>query len=294
MRYILGMSNRLPRLPKRAQFTRKCVFCEVNNANSREHFYSEWMHELLPLGPEGKYSGETIDEHPKTRIVSKHDKRTKPGELYTKKLKVVCQACNNEWMSRIDEAAKPLLTPIIKGEAVTLDRPSLEAVARWATLKAIVSEHDNRDTFVTPIEDRKAFMATGTIPPYFSIYLLSHESPSRIGYVRTSHAVSLTPDGPQPPLNGRSKNTQQISVILGSAMLHINAAHVDGFRIEDRLNMPKVVERRIWPPNVVPLSWPAAPILNNDQMRNLAYSMERITALPQVKWGGDISPSSTR
>lgn len=289
------MSNRLPRPPKKIQFARKCVFCEVNSANSREHFYSEWMHELLPLGPEGKYSGEIIDEHPKTRAVSKHDKRTKPGELYTKKLKVVCQSCNNEWMSQLDEAAKPHLTPIIKGHAITLDTPSLETVARWATLKAIVSEHDSGGSnFVTPIEDRKAFMANGTIPPYFNIYLLSHQSPSRIGYVRTSHAVSLTPDGPQPPLNGRSKNTQQISVILGSAMLHINAANVDGFRIEDRLNMPKVVERRIWPPNISPLSWPAAPILTNDQMRDLAYSMERISALPQVKWGGDIPASPTR
>jgi len=50
----------------------------VNNANSREHFYSEWMHELLPLGPEGKYSGETIDEHPKTRIVSKMTSERNP------------------------------------------------------------------------------------------------------------------------------------------------------------------------------------------------------------------------
>lgn len=245
------------------------------------------MHDLLPIGPEGTYSGEFREEHPKTKAVSKHEKRTKPGELYTKKMKVVCEQCNNEWMSQIDEAVKPLLTPIIKGEPVTLNASELEIIARWATLKAIVCEQDTRSTDVTPQEDRTAFMADRTIPPYFNIYLLNHSCSSRIGYVRTSHAVSLTMDGPTPPLEGRQKNTQQISVILGSAMLHINAARVDGFRIEDRLFMPAVVSRRIWPPNFTTLTWPASPVLTCDQMRELAYSIKRLTALPEVKWGGD-------
>jgi hypothetical protein len=248
------------------------------------------MHELLPRGPEGSYTGELIEENPKTRIVSKRHKRTKPGELYTKKMKVVCQICNNEWMSRLDEAAKPVLSPIIRGEKVTLYANDLEIISRWAALKAIISEHDGGSAHVTPIDDRKKFMENGTIPPYFNIYLISHSSQSRIGYVRTSHCVSLTPDGPKPPLNGRSKNTQQISVILGSVMLHINAADLDDFKIEDRLHMPKVTDRRIWPPNLSSMSWPADPVLTNDQMRALAYSMERLTALPQVKWGGDVLP----
>lgn len=106
----------------------------------------------------------------------------------------------------------------------------------------------------------------------------------------TSQVVSLTKDGPFPPLEGRQKNTQQISVIFGSAMLHINAAPVDGFQIEDRLNMPKVVARRIWPPNVAPLTWPDDPVLTCDQMRDLAYAMDKIMALPEAKWGDDLPP----
>jgi hypothetical protein len=287
------MSKRLQQIPKKAQFARKCIFCAINNANSREHFYSEWMHDLLPNGPEGTYSGEFIDRHPKTKAVNRHDRRTKPGELYTKKMKVVCQSCNNEWMSGLETAVRPLLTPIIQGELLTLDAKDLEIIARWATLKAIVIEHGTSRTEVTPQEDRTAFKNDGTIPAYFRIYLLSHDCPSRIGYVRTSYAVALTADGPIPPLEGRQKNTQQISVILGNAMLLINAARVDGFQIEDRLFMPDVVSRRIWPPNVTPLTWPSPPILTSDQMRALAYSMERVSEQPQVKWGGDLPPLQT-
>ena len=283
----------MQKISKKPQFARKCIFCQLNNANSREHFYPEWMHDLLPMGSDGKYSGEIINQHPKTRVVSRHDRRTKPGELYTKKIKVVCQRCNNGWMSGLEIAVQPLLTPIIKGESATFDRKDLEIIAQWATLKALVCEHDTPSTAVTPQEDRTAFMEMLTIPAYFNIYLLNHSCPTRIGYVRTSHTVSLTRDGPLPPLEGRQKNTQQISVILGSVMLHINAARLDGFRIEDFLTMPAIMSRRIWPPNIAPLTWPSAPILTNDQMQALAYSIERISEQPNVKWGGELPPLPT-
>lgn len=195
-------------------------------------------------------------------------------------------------MSGIEDAAKPFLTLIIKGEAVTLDAAQLELVAKWATLKAIVCEHDNRGTEVTPQADRTAFMTDGIIPAYFNIYLLSHNCASRVGYVRTSQTASMTNGAPLPPLEGRTKNTEQISVILGSAMLHINAARVDGFMIENNLNMPAVVGRRIWPPNVTPLTWPADPVISCDQMRDLAYAMEKIMALPRANWGGDLPATS--
>lgn len=247
------------------------------------------MHDLLPKGANGTYEGEFTEEDPKSGELLNQSVRTKPGELYTRKLKVVCDRCNNEWMSRIEEAIIPTLTSIIQGKRVTLDAAELKSLSHWATLKSIVLEHGNGSKdHVTPLKDRMAFAFEGTIPSYFSIYFLSHASASEIGYVRTSHAISLTSGPPTPPLEDRVKNVQQISVMLGRAMLHVNAAYVDGFRIEDRLDMPKVIERRIWPPNQIPLSWPAEPFLTTNQMRDLAYAMERVTALPQVKRGGDL------
>lgn len=281
------MPRRLPKAQRRLQFSRKCIFCAVNNANSGEHLFPMWMHGLLPLGPEGSYIGERIDEHPKTRVITDYAKVTKPGEMYTRKLKVVCASCNNGWMSRIEERALPVLSKIVSGDPVNADAEQLSAVACWATLKAIVSEHGDRDTAVTPQIERTAFMRDGVIPSYFRIYLLNHSSPSRIGYLRTSQTISRSLDGPDPPLDGLKKNTQQISVVLGNVMLLINAARVTDFQIEDGLDMPAVVERRIWPPNKIPLSYPAKPILTGRQMHELGYAMEKIMAQDNVRWGGD-------
>lgn len=135
----------------------------------------------------------------------------KLGELHSKKMKVICRACDNEWMSGIEHAAKPLLMPIIKGEAVTLDAAQREVVAKWATLKVLVCEHDNRGTEVTRQANRTAFMTSGIIPEYFNIYLLRHKCASRVGYVRSSQTVSTTSGTPVPLLEGRTKNTEQIS-----------------------------------------------------------------------------------
>jgi hypothetical protein len=42
--------------------------------------------------------------------------------------KTVCAKCNNGWMSNIEKEAKPSLTPMIEGEAITLDRTAQIAV----------------------------------------------------------------------------------------------------------------------------------------------------------------------
>jgi len=40
---------------------------------------------------------------------------------FSKKLKLVCQPCNGEWMSGMEKAVKPLLTPMFEGRRVELN-----------------------------------------------------------------------------------------------------------------------------------------------------------------------------
>ena len=39
------------------------------------------------------------------------------GGAITKKLRVVCETCNNEWMSEIEDRVKPILAPLILGQS---------------------------------------------------------------------------------------------------------------------------------------------------------------------------------
>jgi hypothetical protein len=56
---------------------------------------------------------------------------------------VVCKPCNNEWMSRLETAAKPLLESFIQSpkDSRTLNDADCLTIAAWVTLKAIVVDH---------------------------------------------------------------------------------------------------------------------------------------------------------
>lgn len=53
----------------------------------------------------------------------------------------VCSGCNSGWMERIEAAARPVVTPMIQGNTISLSRDAQDIVAGWLALKAIVERH---------------------------------------------------------------------------------------------------------------------------------------------------------
>ena len=101
-------------------------------------------------------------------------------------LRRVCESCNNDWMSRLENAAKRLLSPMIRGEAVSLDRNAQAIVARWSVKTAMLLEHtlglpDER-VYYRP-DEREAFSQPPHIPPTETIVLLG-------GLKQEPHVVS--------------------------------------------------------------------------------------------------------
>ena len=53
------------------------------------------------------------------------------------KLRRVCASCNNEWMSRIENLVKPVLSELIRGQPRVINPPEHRLVAMWCQLKCI-------------------------------------------------------------------------------------------------------------------------------------------------------------
>lgn len=53
----------------------------------------------------------------------------------------VCSACNNGWMSDLENYSKPWIEPLVRGESTTLDERAQLGVVAWATKTAMVIEH---------------------------------------------------------------------------------------------------------------------------------------------------------
>jgi hypothetical protein len=267
---------------------KQCIFCS-NPANSKEHFWSEWMHGILPQPPDPRHNRILREFHPK---VGTHvsGPKGRPGGIETIKIRVVCDACNNGWMNRAEHAARPFLRPLIKGTPVELNATEMTAVARWIALKCIVAEHaDGRE--LTPKVDRFALRERGTIPEYFRIYLINHNLAKGTGYMRHSLGISLSGPPTDPPAWGTPKNIQTISFFLGRIFVHLNAARIDDYSIESRYLLPEIWGQcRIWPFQHLRLRWPRRPLLDAAGIATVSSALQRIVEASEIIWHDPIRP----
>ena len=128
------LPRKLPRLghPCCVAFVReleRCIYCGAIDM-SEEHLIADWVHRAFERKRHpGPMFGGTFVERQEMRMSSQPPAAT---------AKVVCKRCNNEWLSRIDNAAAGLLKPLIRGDnSVSLDRCGQTLFASWIVKTAL-------------------------------------------------------------------------------------------------------------------------------------------------------------
>ncbi|MGH9454967.1 MAG: hypothetical protein ACRD2O_13445, partial [Terriglobia bacterium] len=130
---------------------RQCIFCN-NKANSREHAWPQWVLQKLPNVERLRHH---IGESPEILL-------DKP-EL---KIKCVCSDCNQGWMSRLEDASKPIIGALTDDISLWLDTVQQSQVAIWCMKTAMVVEQVNARKR-TPCYDqmeREELRLTSAIP----------------------------------------------------------------------------------------------------------------------------------
>ena len=85
------------------------------------------------------------------------------------KVKFVCQPCNNGWMSRLENEAKPIIQDLLASDRVSFASEERELVARWILKTAMVFEAvGGRGWFYTPEE--RATVRSGVIPTGYTAF----------------------------------------------------------------------------------------------------------------------------
>ena len=111
---------------------RTCIFCGGSPVTN-EHAWPDWLLEFVRnANPDTE---RTVYARVDGRMV-RHWTTEKPEQ----KVKVVCGSCNHGWMSRLEDAAKPLLVPMFKGEQVSFDLKQQLILATWAVKTGMVFE----------------------------------------------------------------------------------------------------------------------------------------------------------
>jgi hypothetical protein len=113
-----------------------CLACGITSSPaSREHVFSNWL--LREFDPEVSMSlfrmlGDGSRKQVRIEV-----------KLASFRLKEICEACNNGWMSDLETAAKRLILALIRG---TLDLANVSdderrTLAKWAGKTAIIESH---------------------------------------------------------------------------------------------------------------------------------------------------------
>jgi hypothetical protein len=249
-----------------------CIFCGGGDL-SKEHFWPQWAFDLLP-----ESSGHKIMRALGDGPLMTH--RDRQGATKTVTLRVVCRKCNTGWISRMEGAVRPLLTPLIVGQPIFLTVENQHALAEWIALKVILLEQSDKSQVVVTQAERTAFYESRQIPANMRIRLaVCGEGGWRCATVR--EAVWLTPLSRFQPQNGRM-NVQVSTIGAGDLLIHASVCNADGFDIDEAVPVNPAVFC-LWPPSNENLNWPQkATAFNSDAAAVLAKRVARLKLMGQA------------
>src|SRR5262249_20393459 len=97
-----------------------CIFCGHPGV-SAEHIWPDWASAYLPPSADGfrSYFAERADRYRELTTARIGQRR---GNLWTMKLRRVCERCNNGWMSVLETQAKPILVQLMRSETCVLQQ----------------------------------------------------------------------------------------------------------------------------------------------------------------------------
>jgi hypothetical protein len=149
-----------------------CRFCDRDGALTDEDLVPKWGGRVLRAVANGRVdvvlSTRQLDRDGKTTLRHAHERRQTFSAV---KLPGVCETCNNGWMSRIENDAKPFLEPMVRDIRTGIPRRSLVVVARWLALKTLVADLVEHSHHTATPDDYHAFFADPDSPGGFEAFL---------------------------------------------------------------------------------------------------------------------------
>jgi len=277
----LSDSEAMRRGPKRKNLKPpgQCIFCPGTHM-SKEHFWSTWSNPMLPKFKVNAYVEEHLSHTRKTVLV-KREIRTRPGSASSKKLRVVCEDCNNGWMNQVEDLARPILEPLIAGHSTVLSHHQQRILAEWITMKTMVVEHETPKDAVIPRADREAFKNKRTIPNYITIWTAKHSVPAWCTMLfRQTASLSSIPK-PPPKILAGGKNVETVAFGIGALFVYVMVSDPGVIDLNELITIRLLA--RLWPSAGSQILW--GPIVLRGRNPDwVAHTLDRVIDRPRSLW----------
>jgi hypothetical protein len=220
-----------------------CMFCD-NDANSAEHLFPDWINRAFTVaGPEPL----TIQK----QVTGMADEQWDVRKLASIKIPGICRTCNNEWMSVIENNAKPLILPMITGTRVSLNPAEQLQLATWTTLKAFVFDLGGALQSVVARDHcvllRHLHRPPATMRAYLAVY----------GPGNNFHAQRHFIIGQRRPGDAHLESASVTTFVLGKLVLQVLYSAISTSRPLATLGEITKTFQTLIPPVRTPPQWPA-------------------------------------
>lgn len=273
--------------PAKIPLPKACIFCGQKGSLTREDFFPNWFREIFPrpagfekqrLGAQASWHEIDPDGNVVLRVGASHLAR--PGDLADQTLRVVCSPCNNGWMSRLQQAAKPVLLPYVTGRWRYPETTARRLMASWATMFAMVTEFCDEQSSAIPALERLVFSRDQQ--PLIGSCVWAGRLSGDLPYWFHHRALRLAVDLQEitgPP------NAQVTTITLGSLFLQVftTTSDLSAFDPLARAEMHGLA--LVWPARRRPLKTTPLPLRTGEQARDLAYTHLSPYVFPGISTG---------
>jgi hypothetical protein len=262
---------------------RHCIFCH-RPATSREHLLPEWLREILPAEEKVIH----------TRRLGGEGEQKWTKKPFEEKTKKVCAGCNHGWMSRLEEAAKPVLSPMLTRSRIPyeLDPQARWIAATWAAKTAYVFQSQSADSSVPDLHPFLT-MENGMPPAQVNIFIGSHDRARRdpINSFFVVQPLSAVSAGGH---SGEEAEFGYMAFIAIAGLSFLVIGHRRTGRLRFDLNPPSSeLLSKLWPPDGASLSWPP-PMLMDRELLSLVFDQESRPAQLEISLADDEFPPRPR
>lgn len=234
-----------------------CVFCG-RPADTAEHVLPCWLRSAV----------EADGQIAKNRVRTERGLRRQWAALaFDTAVNSVCRECNNGWMSRLEESAKPLLQPmIVGGPQHTFDPREQELLAKWAMKTGLMVSLTVGATKI-PAAHFDYLFRSQRPPDNFRIWIArcSRGQPAVFYLFQPFHFEKRTSDGQT------SRSDHYVFTLrLGELVLqgYGRDRPLPRFDIEHEPSHPFVT--RIWPRRDQHVEWPPRETIGSDDLLTFA------------------------
>ncbi len=183
----------------------------------------------------------------------------------------MCSDCNSGWLSQIQNAAKPILIPLLEGGTTTLDETAQQLVATWLAMSTMTGEHLSQDQarVAVPQSDRTWLMEKGTPPSGWCIWVGHYPRQTNpTQWVKASFPIVNADKLPDTISDEDLAPTMQTTAFsVGNLFAFAMSCHFPEIPIGwDWRTAPRArdILTRVWPIRSPMIAWPPSPMSDDD------------------------------